>query len=463
MKKKVFIVSLLMLNILSGCGAGQDIKSDDLNSSVSSNLSESIVRPDNGLIFSYWKGKYTVTGCEKDEKEIIIPSTWNDGINPTGPVTGIASKAFYGNSTLESIVINESVTDIGNSAFYSCANLKSVTLPDSLLSIGDLVFSYCPRLVSMVIPDNITSLGVNIFKGCNNLESLTIGNLCGVTLVSLFGSDSSSLPSRLKEVAVNKGDIPDKCFSGCSSLTSIRTPSDAKIIGDSAFQGCSSLTSIDIPNSVTDIGYWAFYSCSSLTSVRIPEGVTNIKSYVFAFCPSLVSVILPDSIETVNSLAFTDCSSLQYNEYGNAYYLGSDNNPYLVLIMRKDSEITNCEINEETKIICQAAFSWCKNLYSIEIPDTIQIIKESTFDNCSSLVSVVIPASVKKIEYGAFQRCPNLTNVYYKGTEEEWNEIEVDVKNDNLLSAVKYFYSESKPSSTGKYWHYIDDEPVIWE
>ncbi len=61
-------------------------------------------------------------------------------------------------------------------------------------------------------------------------------------------------------------------------------------IPQGCFYGCSSLTSVTIPNSVTSIGSEAFYDCTGLTSVTIGNSVTEILSYCFYKCYELSSV-----------------------------------------------------------------------------------------------------------------------------------------------------------------------------
>ena len=52
-----------------------------------------------------------------------------------------------------------------------------------------------------------------------------------------------------------------RCFSYCSSLTSITIPNSVTSFGDGCFSGCSSLTAITIPNSVKSLGDGCFYNC----------------------------------------------------------------------------------------------------------------------------------------------------------------------------------------------------------
>ena len=44
---------------------------------------------------------------------------------------------FYNCSSLESVIIPESVKKIGNEAFEGCTSLKSIIIPESVKKIGD--------------------------------------------------------------------------------------------------------------------------------------------------------------------------------------------------------------------------------------------------------------------------------------------------------------------------------------
>ena len=63
----------------------------------------------------------------------------------------------------------------------------------------------------------------------------------------------------------------------------------------------------------------------------------------------------------------------------------------------------------------------------------------------------------------AFYSCDSLTSVYYKGTAEEWSNISIASYNTALTNATRYYYSETKPSVSGNYWHYDEQGNIaVW-
>lgn len=55
------------------------------------------------------------------------------------------------------------------------------------------------------------------------------------------------------------------------------------------------------------------------------------------------------------------------------------------------------------------------------IPKSVSTIGDGAFTNCMLLTSVMVPTSVKKVGAQAFVGCLSLADVYYAGTEKQWN------------------------------------------
>lgn len=76
----------------------------------------------------------------------------------------------------------------------------------------------------------------------------------------------------------------------------------------------------------------------------------------------------------------------------------------------------------------------------------------------------MIPSSIKNIGTSAFYGCESLSTIYYKGTIEDWNEIDINDYNENLSNATLYFYLQEEPTDGNhNYWYYDENEKIkIW-
>ncbi|MGN0475470.1 MAG: leucine-rich repeat protein [Acutalibacteraceae bacterium] len=87
------------------------------------------------------------------------------------------------------------------------------------------------------------------------------------------------------------------------------------------------------------------------------------------------------------------------------------------------------------------------DMSNVALPDSVKYIGSGAFESCLSLTSVIIPVSVTCIDSGAFYRCFDLTDVYYTGSEDDWNDIEII--NDSFMSSAKVHYNYN-PAISGK-------------
>ena len=213
--------------------------------------------------------------------------------------------------------------------------------------------------------------------------------------------------------------IGSRAFYNCLNLKEISIPSTVKTIGNYAFAACRNATKISIPDSITYIDEAAFKACNSLTSLNIPSGVTQITTEAFRELTSLTELHIPNTVTHIWPSAFRDLTNVKEIIIPESV-VSIGNNAF------KDADsITEITIPGNIKVIPDFGFSTCDNLEKIIIEEGVEEIKEPyAFNWAGKLTTVVMPKSLKKIGGGAFYYSTNLSEIYYAGTEDEWNNIE---------------------------------------
>ncbi len=179
------------------------------------------------------------------------------------------------------------------------------------------------------------------------------------------------------------------------------------------------LEELEIPSvinglNVVAIGEAAFADTSSNKTQKIvvADTVTAIASRAFYNCKD-IEIIVKGKPLTVGELAFANCTSLKEITLGNGL----------------------------THLSAQA-FDGCSSLSDISLPSTIVNIDENAFSDCISLTQITLPSSLQIIGDGAFFGCDELENVYFDGTEAQFDSIVIGNQN-NELKAAKINYTES--------------------
>lgn len=416
---------------------------------------------------------------------------------------------------IKEVEISGNVTNICDFAFYECRNLKSITIPDSVTEIGKEAFCYCAALEEIPIPDTVTHIGGAAFYGTSfwntelsrEDEVLYYGKVLYYAKPGLTGEltikdgtvsisdhafsdckkiDTVHFPASLRFIdqsafymsGIRTIEIPDTVssieqytFAACENLTEVTIPESVTQIKFSAFASSGSLTDIFVPDSVTDIGDEAFQNCTKLSNVRLPDTLTHIGKNIlsetayaenpansaggvlyygryvlgtntetvsgtcfikdgtvgvadcaFYGCQKLTEVVIPDSVKFMGCNAFYSCRRLSYVSIGSGL-----------------SELPD------------DVFSECQGLMEITIPANITKISTRAFGGCSSLKTVVLTNSVTEIGNMAFLWCGSLAEVYFYGTEEEWNAIRIGHSNEDLLGAEFHFVAFGS-CGDGVYW-----------
>lgn len=304
----------------------------------------------------------------------------------TGTITGVKD------TTITEAVIPETINGvevkvIGARAFFDCRDsLKTVSIPKGVTVIEKEAFYCCRQLESVSLPEGLLTIGNEAFTTCDNLTEVNI-------------------PSTVNYIG-------NGAFKHCPKIKSITIPSGIKEIADNTFMSCTSLKTVSIPYSVTSIGDWAFVGCESLTDVKISDNVTKIGKYAFKDCQGIKNLVIPDSVKSIGISAFEGCR-----------YMKSITLP---------SGITE---------IGGGLFSGCYELKSIVIPNTVTKVGSNVFERNYELENIVFPNSVEEITYLGLDKSDNLKDVYYVGTREQWEKINIiyhmgSSYNDRLLTFI---------------------------
>lgn len=247
-------------------------------------------------------------------------------------------------------------------------------------------------------------------------------------------------------------------------------------IGGGAFADCVKLEKVTIADSVKIIGEGAFYKCKKLKEIVIPDGVERIGGYAFEWCESLENIVIPDSVTYIEAgtLQNTAYSNNDANWEDGALYIGRHLMDAGLIYEANAIKNGEYKIKDGTLTIAGGAFQTFKvkasdmsiGMKHIILPEGLKTIGRYAFYNyygyLDEFESITIPSSVDLIGEGAFRFCSSLSNVYYDGTEKEWDLINIEEYNDELIKANIYF-NDGNVEHTHKYESKITKEATLEE
>ena len=183
---------------------------------------------------------------------------------------------------------------------------------------------------------------------------------------------------------------------------------EAEIMGDLVYpsniiadglrwSGATNLTGVVIPGEVNSLAYKTFFNCQKLKFVYLKDGITEIQQYGFSYCP-LEFIRLPNTLERVAKDCFNDCIDDVYNKYENGIYLGSDDNPYFVLMSFVDNTVNISTIHPDCKVLSGGLFYLHnKPCEEVTIPNGIKILPSELFRGCNKLNKITLPSTINEI------------------------------------------------------------------
>ena len=127
-----------------------------------------------------------------------------------------------------------------------------------------------------------------------------------------------------------------------------------------------------------------YSSRSSVTKIKIGRGVTHIGDYAFRNC-AVTSLTIPGNVKSIGQYAF-----------------------------RTNQNMKELVLEEGVETLGTYAFAYCSALTSIKMTSSINLLAErAIFD------------------------CPALTDVYYVGTQTQWNAMTIETGNHKLTGNRK--------------------------
>lgn len=371
------------------------------------------------------------------DKEIVIPKSYDDGVNGKHYVTMIEDSAFYSDD-VTSIIIPNTVKYIGNYAFENCKSLIRLSVPDSVVYVGIESFKGCDNLtfnkydgvsylgnkknpyVILIKAENsgMTSCDIHrgtkviydgAFSGQNELTNLTVPDSIEYICGDAF-ADCDKLKFAEYDNAYYLGSRTNPYVVAFAAknkeIQSCVIHSRAKCIYDSAFYECNDLVSVAIPQNITYIGNYAFADCKNLKNMTMPDNVIFIGDGAFGGCGGFTNLILPNSVAVIGERAFWSSEELtSVTIPGNVISLGYEAFAYC-------DKLSDVAIKEGA-IYLNEAFEDCENLKSVNIGAGI-IIGSRAFKGCVDLTDLVISSNVEIGIYGfyeAFEGCNGIKNI----------------------------------------------------
>ena len=365
---------------------------------------------------------------------------------------------------IEEVVLEDGVASVAGNAFVNYDKLKAVTMGKDVVCVEN-------------------TAGYSVYWGSDMLESITVSSANKV-----YSSDSNGVlynkdKTRIIQYPAGKintsftmpesvAEISRSAFYGAENLTDITMSPNISYIGSGAFSGTGMLA---------DNNNWedgAFYVDKYLIDARVDgdykvkEGTRLIAEDAFYYNHSVKGITIPESVKYINDSAFffTSIERIIVDEKNPYYCSGTYGDLYnkdkTELIRYPDANEQNQVIVPDgVKKIVDGAFSWVKCISTVILPDSVEIIEpytfgysslreiilgdgvktigESAFDSCG-ITSITIGENIETIEQYAFCGCVGLTNVYFNGTEKEWNDISIEEGNECLLNATIHFSDEEE-------------------
>ena len=405
---------------------------------------------------------------------------------------------FRGCSSIESAVIPESLNDADTLGLFSeCKSLKTLTVNAKALR-GSSIYD-CPALETVITGDTNEMLD-SCFKKCPALKTVVLGQgiktlksaFCGCTAlsdISFPDTDFIVIDNIVADTAYEQDPfnydengimyIGKNLVKGTDAVGDVVVREGTINVSEAAFEKNDNTTSVVFPASVKTIRDRSFRYCKSLKSVKA-VGVLESVGYAFCECPQLSVVDIPTGLTKFpgGALSFRGTAYIkdEKNFDDTALYVGGMLVGYYTSHMPR-----RYSVRRGTAVIADYAFNWVYGHdtpsdieVSFNLPEGVEYVGKYAFNNSGDVMSIVIPKSVKFIGEGCFSSSSGSSDdyddsdrdvkegpgynydyssardIYYLGTEEDWNKIELyaEIPEGTAL----HFATDFKDVADGKWY-----------
>ena len=429
----------------------------------------------------------------------------------------LGNRAFYDCTKLEDLIISDGskLNQIGDEAFFACrslhtseygnakylaagakehtillsatnTNISTAEIHENTTIIVSNAFSGCINLKQLEIPENVKYIGNKAFYGCTNMDQiyfnatnmqdLTHGSAVfervatiSKTMTLYVGSNVERIPAYLMDSSTRLRGVTFEGGSVCGS------------IGRYAFAG-TPLPAFTIPKSLKTIEPFAFANCDWLAEIKLDAvrlDDLSESNTVFSGAGKEVANMTLTVGRDAERIPANFCRSMNYlrkvtfenndvtTSFGkNAFY--NCNNIQTVSATSKKGWCESTFENEYSNPLkygnATLSFNGSSITEGFVISETIDFISDFAFIGYKNLDKIIIPYSVSYIGKDAFSGVDNLYLIYWSGTQDEWESVDIKSGNTILERSSVYFYSETRPTTIGNFWYYDEDTktPIVW-
>ena len=287
----------------------------------------------------------TEDSTEAQEGATILPETKK-----------IPDNLFLDCTSIIDVQIPETVTEIGQKAFKDASSVENVTFAvntetgkvKGVEKIGISAFDGCSSLQELVLPETVTEVLQGAFA---NEGALVKADMSRAASLKKWDKESFKGDTALAEVVLPTAGgitaIPDGAFAGCTSLTgeNLKIPKNIVTITANAFKE-SGLKKLYIPNQVTTIGTSAFEACKNLEDVHISNNISIISQSTFKNCEKLEKIEIPVKVDQIGTNAFYGSGLKDVYIFGDPEIGGGITNTYAG--MKNQLSVFEKEVVDET-------------------------------------------------------------------------------------------------------------------